>query len=391
MSEPIAEKLLKVRKDLEDLTSKYILEILESKESAHSHANKLMTILNSIGEGVLVFDTNLKLVLANQAASNIVGSAIPEMTRDEMRKSFRAYRKNTLKQVLAGEEPLVIAMKEKRVVTEELLVKGDLFPPEGLWVQITAAPVINEDGEILGGVSVFQNIHERTILQRQRDAVVSLLTHDFKNHFAAEYTVVELLKRDFLEKANDSERELLLELQKSSQHYADLGITLLEIFRADVAEQAKLKVDINLQEVLSAAMQLNSLNSARQKVSLDLVVPDGLPVMKGIVSAWRQVFHNLIQNGIEASSEGQTVTIKAEDNSQGGVRVIIEDNGIGMSQEQCDKIFDANKTEMLRKSAYSSGFGLYLCRFLIEAQGGLISCTSKEGQGTKFVVEMQEQ
>lgn len=388
MSEHLAaETLLSVRKELEELTSNYILEILKSKESADSHAKKLMTILNSIGEGILVFDVELKLVLANQAACNLVGFTITEMTRNQIRESFKIYRKGSAHPLPPEEEPLVIALNERRTVTDELLLKGEVLSPEGLWVRITAAPVIDAENNIIGGVSVFQNINERVILQRQHDALVSLITHDFKNHFLAEHTVVEHLMRDFAEKLSEQEREILNELKRSSRHYADLGGTLLETFRSAVGDPAITKADINLNDVLENAMQLNALLSTRQNVKLTCEIEDGIPVMQGVVTAWRQVFHNLIQNAINASPEGSSISIKAA-NTTYGIFVSISDNGSGMSEEQVSKIFDPNRRELPIKSAHSTGFGLYLCRYLIESQGGTIHCHSKLGEGTTFTVGM---
>jgi len=67
------EQVFALREDVEKLTREYIMAILESKHSAESEATKLLSILDSIGDGLIVFDGNMKLVLINQAAVQIVG------------------------------------------------------------------------------------------------------------------------------------------------------------------------------------------------------------------------------------------------------------------------------------------------------------------------------
>ena len=383
----IPEQLRSAHQKLEELTNRYILEILSSKESSEEYAKKLLTVLNCLGEGLLVFDKDMSLILANMAASKLAGAGMGKCSRDDLRATYQAFKRDGITPLSVEEEPLVIAMKERRAAKAELLIKSQTLPPDGLWVRVTAAPVIDSSGNLLGGVSVFQDISEQVALVRQRDALLSLITHDLKNHFAAEYSLVEYLLSACSEQLDSEAIELLKELQKSSRHYTDVGRTMLEVFRAELNDSKTSRADVDLEQTLRASLQLNSMIASSKNVKIDLVIDKHLPHITGIPSAWRQIFHNLIQNAVEASPPGQAVCVKAT-NSKGAVRICVEDKGCGMSKEEAKKFFDRTDIGNSTKSAHSTGVGLYLCRFLVEAHGGEISCKSEPNRGTTFSIDL---
>src|SRR5262249_3188230 len=152
-----------------------------------------LTILDSIGDGLLVVDGKMKLVLMNQAAVEIVGYNPGALSRDELQKLYTAFTPDGLTTISEDNQPLERSIRERRPVEAELLLKGQGLPWDGLMVRVKAAAIFDDKGEFIGGVSVFHDISERQRLLRQRDTLAGLITHDLKNHLAAESAVAELL------------------------------------------------------------------------------------------------------------------------------------------------------------------------------------------------------
>lgn len=94
---------------------------------------------------------------------------------------------------------------------------------------------------------------------------------------------------------------------------------------------------------------------------------------------------NLIDNAIKYSPEGATIYVDADANGQNAI-VSVSDQGIGIPAEELDKIFDKFHRVDRRDASetYGHGLGLYICRRLVQAQGGQIWVDSVLGEGSTF-------
>jgi signal transduction histidine kinase len=100
------------------------------------------------------------------------------------------------------------------------------------------------------------------------------------------------------------------------------------------------------------------------------------------------IFHNIIQNAIEASPRDSVVSIAV---STPGSYVIVNvtDSGPGMTEEEVSSLFDPLKVAAHGPhTKRSTGFGLYLSSMLAEGQGGTIVCQSKPQHGTKISIKL---
>ena len=171
-----------------------------------------------------------------------------------------------------------------------------------------AAPIFDEKNEVLGGVSVFVDLTERLRLQRQRDCLAALITHDIKNHLAAEQMFLEQLHTG----GNLSEADLRItaELMAASENFMRIADSLLGTFGAQlfVNEIAK-PVEILL--LLTRAIELTKLEAAKHQVHVELRCGAKDTLVCGLPDVLCHVFHNLIQNAIVASPSNSSVRIDA--------------------------------------------------------------------------------
>ena len=98
----------------------------------------------------------------------------------------------------------------------------------------------------------------------------------------------------------------------------------------------------------------------------------------------KRVLINLVTNALQAMPNGGELTVKADRSNQGKSQIIVEDTGTGISEEIKPKIF----TPLFTTKSKGQGFGLAVCKRVIEAQGGTVTFESKVGKGTKFTVEL---
>jgi signal transduction histidine kinase len=126
----------------------------------------------------------------------------------------------------------------------------------------------------------------------------------------------------------------------------------------------------------------------KNQATLKNLVSDDLPdVSADATQLWR-VFENLITNALKHNPPGVHITLSAtveEAKSQSRmIRCAIADNGVGITQEQCDRLFELYYRGGNTRRSPGFGLGLYLCRQIITAHRGEIGVTSSPGAGTTF-------
>ncbi len=382
------DKIYNAIHDLEAMTRQYVDKLLQSRDLAASHARFLTTILDSVGDGLIVCDANRTIILANQAAIKIAGWEIANLSNQELRSRYKRFKEDGRTPLTEDEEPMNIALTEGR--TNEIVgyVTSPHLSPDGVWVRTMASPVKDDSGKIIGGVTIIQDITKSIKMKQQRDALATLITHDLKNHLIAESGVLEVLSDELSGSLNPEIRDMLADQVAGNFKYLELASTLVELCRTELLSSKENIHSILLPDLLDSVIELNQQNASNSGVDIVLNIESNLPPIKGIFPALQQVFHNLVQNAIYVSDEGQTVSINAK-KRQNMIEIEIADNGPGIPADKLGKLFDPTTVAThLRTGTTSTGVGLHLCRLLLDLHGGKLTCASEENRGTSFFVEL---
>jgi signal transduction histidine kinase len=144
----------------------------------------------------------------------------------------------------------------------------------------------------------------------------------------------------------------------------------------------KTRLDIN--DVINNAMLLVRLEAARSRVSLELELAPGLPMILGDNVQLQQVIINLVMNGMHAmaniSDGSRDLLIRSKCGETDQVIVAVQDVGSGIDPEIEDKLF----SPFLTTKPNGMGMGLSICRSIIEAHGGHVWVSRNSGPGTTF-------
>lgn len=140
-----------------------------------------------------------------------------------------------------------------------------------------------------------------------------------------------------------------------------------------------------INELINKSMERCSLTKG---TTVQMDIPDMLPVVMVDPLQMRQVFQNLITNAIQAMPDGGNLHIRAqEDKAIKSVRISFSDTGKGISPEDMKKLFQP----LFSTKARGIGLGLVVSRNLTEANGGTIEVKSQSGKGTTFTVILPEE
>jgi PAS domain S-box-containing protein len=159
--------------------------------------------------------------------------------------------------------------------------------------------------------------------------------------------------------------------------YMDKIVSDLQAFVRPIKIEKK---PINLNELVDSV--LSSVNLPAN-IALKKEMQRNLTEIHADSQLLKRVLINLVTNAVQAMPDGGILTLRSETTSAGQVSVTVEDTGVGIPEKIKPQIF----TPLFTTKPRGQGFGLAVCKKVIEAHGGEISFESKEGEGTKFTIK----
>jgi len=231
---------------------------------------------------------------------------------------------------------------------------------------------------------LFQDITERKKTERLATIgeTAGMVGHDLRNPLQATFGEVFLAKEE-LENLPESQQKTNLQESinaiEEQANYMDKIVSDLQAFVKPIEVN---KQTINLKQLsVSVLSQLSIQNNIQTNLQIDneLTVNADPQLLK-------RVLINLVTNSIQAMPEGGVLTLEAHPNAAGQVKIIVEDTGIGIPEEFRDKIF----LPLFTTKSRGQGFGLSVCKRVIEAHGGTIIFESQVGKGTRFIITLPQ-
>lgn len=221
------------------------------------------------------------------------------------------------------------------------------------------------------------------------------MSHDIRTPLNAITGFNDMALRE-LGKDNDKVRSCLIKVSRSSETLLKLISDILEISHI---ETGKVKLAEDNVDIMFSFMGIESmLKEIARESGIGLQFTFGTVEDKFVIydsSHVTRIFTNLISNAIKFNQYGGWVRVRCEqigrsDKDHGLYRYTVEDNGIGMSEEFQEHMFEQFTRENTTTASRVQGIGLGLamCKDLTELMGGTITCTSIKGKGTTFTVTL---
>ncbi len=141
-------------------------ELAESEANLRQQTGILQSILNSMGDGVIVANDHGRILLFNPMAERLVRAGLGDISPEEWIQQQITYLPGTLTAYPTSEHPLLRAIRGEMIDGAEMYLRRS-DAAEGLWLNTTGRPLVDESGKIQGGVVVFSNITARKLLEKQ--------------------------------------------------------------------------------------------------------------------------------------------------------------------------------------------------------------------------------
>lgn len=337
-------------------------------------------VLNRIADGVVTTDQECRIRSFNPAAEDITGWSADEVVGHHFCEVFGA------------RDECARRCSSQKCSHREALTSTSPDPPmrripftrqDGaeLTLAITTARLSSQPSEFCGTVTVFRDVSKEERLDRVKSDFVSIVSHELRAPLASIMAAVDLLKRGGLD--SRSQQEVIDILYSQSRRLSRLVEDVLSISRFDAEE-----IDIQLRPVALRPLlwrTVDVVRAERGNYQFEVHLQDNLPYILADEGKLEIVLQNLLANALQYSRPGGEITVEAREIDD-TIVISIADEGVGISPEDQEHIFEryyrAETTESRQVKGH--GLGLYLCKKLVEAQGGRIWLESEQGVGSRF-------
>jgi PAS domain S-box-containing protein len=253
-----------------------------------------------------------------------------------------------------------------------------------IWLSISGVEF--EDGVVYA----FRNLTEERALDELKGEFVATVSHELRTPLAAIYGSAQTLLRRDIDLDEDKRRRLLEVIAQESERLTRVAADILLANKLDSGrlqlEQRRLDISQLAQDVVEG---MRSVHADRADVSIDFAVPETHSFVAGDEDKLRQVLINLVDNAVKYSPNGGVVEVRIEPNAT-NVSVSVTDQGLGIPIAEQQRIFGKfyRVDPQLSRGVGGTGLGLYICRELVRRMGGCLTVTSREGEGSTFLVEL---
>lgn len=263
------------------------------------------------------------------------------------------------------------------------------------WVLDHGVPRFNEQGALAGYIgscidmSDLKEVEEKLRdADRRKDEFLATLAHELRNPLAPIRTALELLKRAGGEAGMVEEVRAILERQ--TQQLVTLVNDLLDLSRVTSGRLQMKKRRVELAPVIQAAVEASMplIDGAGHRLVLSL--PDSPVWLHADPNRLTQVLSNLLNNAAIYTDDGGRIGLAAE--VEGGeVRLIVEDNGVGIPEDKRENIFEmfTQIKQPAEKHTAGLGIGLTLVKSVVAMHEGSVRALDREdGPGSRFIVTL---
>jgi signal transduction histidine kinase len=253
-------------------------------------------------------------------------------------------------------------------------------------VSVHLAPVLM-DNEFLGTVSAFRDVTAEVEAERAKTEFVSTVSHELRTPMTSIKGYVDLLLMGAVGVLTEDQQNFLSVIRSNVERLTLLVSDLLDISRVESGRLAVSPKVIHLEEVIDLTIVTMRARAMDKGLTLQSEVSSPLPEVLADPDRVTQILTNLMANACNYTPSGGRVTVSAYAHND-EVHVAVSDTGIGISEEDQEKVFDRffRADHDIVQDAPGAGLGLSIVKSLTEMQGGRVWVKSDLGRGSTFTV-----
>lgn len=232
-----------------------------------------------------------------------------------------------------------------------------------------------------------ERLNERRI-QKSKDELLAIASHQLRTPASGVKQYIGMLLQGFIGPLTQEQEEIAAKAYEANERQLEIINELLYVAKADAGQLFIDRVDINMRELVKTCITEQSEKAKAKNITVKF--RGSKPVSLAVDAQFiRMIIENLLSNAIKYSYPDSTITVGLLA-TETTITVSVKDSGVGISQDEQDRLFKkfSRVENPLSRSEGGSGLGLFLARRLAEAHGGTVRVTSKKSRGSTFILEL---
>ncbi|MEO7330535.1 MAG: HAMP domain-containing sensor histidine kinase [Minicystis sp.] len=224
---------------------------------------------------------------------------------------------------------------------------------------------------------------------REKSQFMANITHELRTPIHGISGLCDLVESGIYGPVSDKQRQAQRTIKQSARSLLQLIDDLLELARSDAGKQKLTPTEVDLRELLPTVVTTARWMQGTSERQITLDVEDGLPVIVSDRGKVNQIALNLLSNAVKFTQEGGKIALRARQ-VDGAIALEVEDDGIGISEAELARVFEAfHQADGSAERQYGgAGLGLALVRRLCALLGGEVKVKSEPGKGSTFTVTL---
>lgn len=360
------------KRKLEAMAQRFEQERARNLYDLGLEKSRLKTVINCMGNGVLVTNRNLEVVLHNPALMRLL--EVPGTLENPFPLSQIINDESltdTLKQTLAAES------KEHEAALQEIQAGNNAL-------RAISAPVLGPERNVVGAVTVLENITAFKQLDQMKSDFVHMVAHELRSPLVSIRQMNHVLLEGMAGPLGEKQQDFVGRGSKKIDGLLDLINDLLDVAKIEAGQFTQHQVPTDLGQIIEECIALLQPRAQEQGITLSFVSQDLKPA-KADPKSMEEIFNNLISNAISYSPGGGQIRVTAKGLGE-YVEIKVEDTGVGIPPEELPKIFDKfyRVKHPKTRQVIGTGLGLAIVKGAVEAHHGSIDVESVLDKGTTF-------
>lgn len=374
------------------------------QEVVKKEKGKLNAMVESMGDGVLMVDSEYRVVVANPAIKRIIKA---DVSKDVSIFDFI--------DILGGKFDIRGKLEES--VSKKVSYVSERINIDEVFFEIGVYPVAHHlakgGNQILGAVVVFHDISKDIELERVREEFTGMIVHELRSPLDGVKKIIELIVSGSVDTGSDKFKEYLNMAHQSSASMLELVNDILDLSKLQAGKFEVNKEKANIKEVIENRISFYKISADGRGVSLDLWAGENVPeLLEFDPQAVKQILNNFLSNALKFTSKGGAILVSAFvynpkealpnlDRSKVSIFpevadlkvkspslcVAVSDTGIGIPEDGIRDLFHTFKQAKLNpvdRESKGTGLGLVIAKGIAEEHGGTVGVVAKEGVGSCF-------
>lgn len=355
-------------------------ERLQSLRAIDLEKNRTRAIVQSMAEGVVLTDSDSRVILCNPAAQRFLSldqTPIPAASFDTCIPL--PILRELVQSVCDCNDP-----STEQVCTRELQLE------DGTWLLAKVSPVITGSGDDRGALTVLSDITTQKSLAEMKSEFVAKVSHELRSPLASINQTLSVVISDLENDEHEETNRRLNRVRDRTRGLLDLIADLLDLSRMELGTKDRCCEETNPVEILTHSVEMFTHKLEEKHLSFVSRMPEAEEV--SIYTDPRElesVYENLLSNAIKYTEDGGEIVVEGTIEND-AFCVSIRDSGIGIAVEELPHIFDKFYRVRSRETrmVVGTGLGLPIVKGIIDAHGGAIDVESDVGKGTTFTVKL---